>query len=152
MANISAGHEISEVLVDPQINLIYGVGCIPRGLVCSSLLSVVNGTSATLMKVTGLSSATAAIDRKTGFLYAAGGGQLVAPSPYGAATLKSNSDTCSAFAGMAVDPEQDQVILAPYNCDHVLVYDGLSGRLLNMHSLPGWPQSVAFNPVTTRRM
>jgi hypothetical protein len=150
-ANVSIGYWASDVLVNPQLNLIYAVGCSPRGLVCDSTISVVNGTNAKLMKETTLGSAyyaTATIDKKTGIVYVSGEAQLVALNPYGTVIHNYYPDTCGPFIGMAGDPALNQVIMAPQNYNYLLVYNGWFGNLLNMYSLPDSPQYVAFNPVT----
>jgi hypothetical protein len=103
------------------------------------------------MKETTLGSpyyATATIDEKTGIVYVSGEAELVALNPYGTVIYHYNPDTCGPFIGMADDPALNQVIMAPQNYDYLLVYDGLSGNLLNMYSLPSSPQYVTFNPVT----
>ncbi|MDG6909591.1 MAG: hypothetical protein JRN08_04395 [Nitrososphaerota archaeon] len=154
-ANVSIGHGASDVLVNPKLNLIYAVGCNQQGLACDSIVSVVNGTSATLMNVTPLDSAyyaTATIDETTGFVYVSGEGQLAALNPSGTVVFETYPGTCGPFIGMADDPAQNRVIMAPQNYDYILVYDGHGGGLLNMYSLPTSPSSilsyVAFNTAT----
>lgn len=150
VANVSIGYWASDVVVNPQLNLIYAVGC-AQSFVCDSVVSVVNGTSAKVMNETTLGSlyyATATIDEESGTVYVSGDAQLVALNPYGTVIHNSYSDTCGPFISMADDPASNQVIMAPQNYDYVLVYDGWFGNLLNMYSLPGAPQYVAFNPVT----
>jgi len=149
--NVSIGYWADDVLVNPQLNLIYAVGCNEQGLVCNSTISVVNGTSAKLMNETRLGSlyyATATIDEETGIVYVSGYSQLVALNPYGAVIYNYYPDTCGPFIGMADDPAVNQVIMAPQNYNYLLVYNGWFGNLLNMYSLPDSPQYVAFNPVT----
>jgi len=150
-ANVSIGYWATEILVNPQLKLIYGVGCNQQGLVCDSTVSVVNATDAKLMNETTLGSAyyaTATIDKKTGFVYVSGESQLVALNPYGTLIFNHYPDTCGPFISMADDPAQNQVIMAPQNYKFLLVYNGWFGNLLNMYSLPDSPQFVAFNPVT----
>jgi hypothetical protein len=149
-ANVSIGYWASDILVNPQLNLIYGVGC-AQSFVCDSIMSVVNGTSAKLMNETTLGSAyyeTATIDAKTGTVYVSGEAQLVALNPYGTVIYNYYPDTCGPFISMADDPALSQVIMAPQNYNYILVYNGWFGNLLNMYSLPDAPQYVAFNPVT----
>jgi hypothetical protein len=149
-ANVSIGYWASDVLVNPQLNLIYGVGC-AQSFVCDSMISVVNGTSAKLVNETTLGSAyyaTATIDEKTGVVYVSGESQLVAMNPYGTVIYNYYPDTCGPFISMADDPALNQVIMAPQNYNYLLVYNGWFGNLLNMYSLPGAPQYVVFNPVT----
>jgi len=150
-ANVSIGIGTSDILVNPQLGLIYAVGCNSEGLVCNSTVSVVNGTSAKLMNETRLGSlyyATATINEKTGMVYVSGDSQLVALNPYGTVIFNYYPDTCGPFIGMADDPAQNQVIMAPQNYNYLLVYNGWFGSLLNMYSLPDSPQYVSFNPIT----
>ena len=150
-ANVSIGYWATEVLVNPQLNLIYGVGCNQQGLFCDSTISVVNATNARLMNETTLGSAyyaTATIDEKTGFIYVSGESQLAALNPYGTLIFNYYPDTCGPFISMTDDPAQNQVIMAPQNYNFLLVYNGWFGNLLSMYSLPDSPQYVAFNPVT----
>jgi hypothetical protein len=149
-SNVSIGYWASDVLVNPQLNLIYGVGC-AQSFVCDSMVSVVNGTSAKLMNETTLGSAyyeTATIDENTGFVYVSGEAELVVLNPYGTVIRNYYPDTCGPFIAMADDPALNQVIMAPQNYNYLLVYNGWFGNLLNMYSLPDSPQYVAFNPVT----
>jgi hypothetical protein len=149
-ANVSIGYWASDIVVNPKLNLIYAVGC-AQSFVCDSVISVVNGTSAKLMNETTLGSvyyATATIDGKTGTVYVSGDSQLVALNPYGTVIYNYYPDTCGPFSSMADDPALNQVIMAPQNYNYLLVYSGSFGNLLNMYSLPGAPQYVAFNPVT----
>jgi hypothetical protein len=151
VANVSIGYWANDIVVNPQLDLIYAVGCNQQGLVCNSEISVVNGTSAKLVNETRLGSAyyaTATIDEETGMVYVSGEAQLVALNPYGTVIYNHYPDTCGPFISMADDPETNQVIMAPQNYNYLLVYDGLFGNLLNMYSLPNSPQYVAFNPVT----
>jgi len=150
-ANVSIGYSAEEIVVNPQLNLIYAVGCNQRGLACESTVSVVNGTSARLVNKTSLGSeyyATATIDEKTGMVYVSGEAQLVALDPYGTVVFNNYPDTCGPFIGMADDPASNQVIMATQNYNLTLVYDGWFGNLVNMYSLPGVPQYVAFNSAT----
>jgi hypothetical protein len=150
-AKVSIGFWANDVMVNPRLNLIYGVGCNQQGLVCDSTVAVVNGTSAKLMNETTLGSAyyaTATIDEKTGFVYVSGEAELTTLDPYGTVVYNNYPDTCGPFSSMADDPAQNQVIMVPQNYNYLLVYNGWFGNLLNMYSLPNSPQYVAFNPVT----
>jgi len=149
-ANVSIGYWANDVLVNPRLNLIYAIGC-AQSFVCDSMISVVNGTSVKLMNETAIGSAyyaTATIDQKTGLVYVSGEAQLVILNPYGTVVHNYYPDTCGPSIGMADDPVQNQVIVAPQNYNYVLVYNGWFGNLLNMYSLPDSPQYVAFNPTT----
>jgi len=149
-ANVSIGYWASDILVNPQLNLIYALGC-AQFFVCGSTISVVNGTSAKLMKETALGSVyfpTAMIDEETGMVYASGYAELVELNPYGTVIYNYYPDTCGPFVSMADDPALNQVIVAPQNYNYILVYNSQFGNLLNMYSLPNSPQYVAFNPVT----
>jgi hypothetical protein len=138
-------------LVNPQLNLIYGIGCDAVGLACNSTISVVNGTNAKLIGETALHSAyyaTATLDEKTGIVFVSGEEELVVLNPFGVVIHDYYPETCGPFIGMADDPALNQVILAPQDYNYLLVYNGWFGSLVNMYSLPATPQYVAFNPVT----
>lgn len=150
-ANISIGYWANDIEVNPQLNMIYAVGCDRQGLACDSVVSIVNGTSDRLLGEMHLGSpyyATATINEITGSVYVSGENQLVAFNSLGNVTYNSYPDTCGPFISMASDSSRDQVILAPQNYNYLLVYDGRFGNLLNMYSLPSAPQYVAFDPGT----
>ncbi len=103
------------------------------------------------MKVLHLGSesyATAAIDEQTGFVYISEENQLVILNSFGDVIQSDYPDTCGPFISMAFDSSLNQVVMAPQNYNYLLAYDGDYGNLLNMYSLPGSPQYVAFNTNT----
>ena len=149
--NISIGYWANSILVNPQADMIYAVGCNQMGLVCDSTVSVVNGTSSSLVKQIALGSAyysTATIDGKRGFVYISGESRLVELDRVGNIVYSTYPDTCGPFIAMADDSSANQVIMAPQNYSYLLFYSGLFGNLLNMYSLSDAPQYVAFNPNT----
>ena len=151
VANLSLGFQPSSVSLDPSTGLVYAVGC-TTVLGCGSALSIVDGTSETLVTTVHLNSQyfpASALDTATGIIYVSGEGQLVAlNATTGAVVFDSNPQTCGPFLGMALVPSSDQVLLVPQNYDYLLVYDGGTGNLVNMYSLTGPPQSVAYNPAS----
>jgi hypothetical protein len=151
IANVSIGYWASDIVINPQINMIYAAGCVMQGLSCYPMVSVVNGTSEKVVKVVHLSPPayeTDSINEQTGSVYVSGENQLVALDRFGNVTFNEYPDTCGPFISMASDTSLNQVIMAPQNYNYLLAYDGDYGNLLNMYSLPGPPQYVAFNPST----
>jgi hypothetical protein len=151
VANISLGYWANDIIVNPSINMIYAVGCNGFGLVCGSEVSVINGTSKTVVNQVALGSdyyATATIDPRAGFVYVSGNSRLVELDRLGSMVYDSYPETCGPFVGMSVDSSLSQVLLAPQNYPYLLAYDREYGNLVNMYSLPSAPQYVAYNSNT----
>ena len=151
VANISLGYWASDIVVNPSINMIYAVGCSQFGLVCGSVVSVVNGTNKTVVNRVNLGSdyyARATIDQRTGFVYVTGDSSLVELDRLGKVVYDSYPETCGPFIGMSVDSSLNQVLLAPQNYPYLLAYNRVFGNLVNMYSLPDLPRYVAYNSVT----
>jgi len=123
-----------------------------EGLVCNSVVSVVNGTSGRLVGQSRLNSAyysAITVDEDTGIVYVSGGpSQLVSMIGNGTILYSSDPQTCGPFVTMGDVPSSNQVILAPQNYNFLLFYDGSSLTLLNMYSLPSPPSQVAYNQGT----
>ena len=49
---------------------------------------------------------------------------------------------------MAIIPSSDQVLMIPQGYNFLLVYNGTTGALVNMYSLPGPANGVAYSPNT----
>ncbi len=150
IANVSLGYG-ADILVNPQMNFVYAVGCNEYGLACNSTVSVLNGTNVKLVNQTDLGSpyyATTAIDESTGFVYVSGEAELVELNSLGNVIYNSYPETCGPFLSMTVSPTLDQIIMAPQNYNYILVYNEQFGNLVNMYSLPSPAQYVAFNPNT----
>jgi hypothetical protein len=148
--NVSIGYG-ADILVNPQMNLVYAVGCVEYGLACNSTVSVVNGTNGKLVNQTDLGSpyyASAALDENTGLIYVSGEAELVELNSLGNVIYNSYPETCGPFLSMAVSSTLGQVIIAPQNYNYILVYNEQFGNLINMYSLPSPAQYVAFNPTT----
>jgi len=158
VANVSLGYPPYNLGLNPETNMIYAVGCHQEGLACDSMVSIVNGTSRTVVATVSLSSAyysTMTYDASTNIVYASGGAELVALNgTSGAKVFLVNPETCGPFLGMGVIPSLNQVLMVPQNYDYLLVYNGTSGALVNMYSYSSSPQSeaylqsVAYNPDT----
>lgn len=151
VANISLGYWADSLAIDPYTDMIYAVGC-SGSFVCGSQVSIVNGTSETLLKTVQLGSAyysRVTMDTKTNLVYVSGEAQLVALNGTdGKMVYNSNPQTCGPFDSLAVIPSSNQVLAVPLNYDYLLIYDGASGALVNMYSFSSAPQYVAFNPNT----
>ncbi len=151
VANISLGYWANGLAIDPYTHTIYPVGC-AGSFVCGSEVSIVNGTSGTLLTTVHLGSAyypRVTMDPKTNVVYASGEAQLVALNgTNGKIIYDSNPQTCGPFDSMAVIPSSNQVLAVSLNYDYLQVYEGATGALVNMYSFPSTPQYVAFNPDT----
>ena len=62
--------------------------------------------------------------------------------------FNTNSLECGPFDSMAVIPPLNQVAAISLDYNYLLVYDGVSGTLVNMYFFQSTPQFVAFNPNT----
>ena len=152
VANISLGFSPHNIAVDPHTGMIAAAGCDQQGLACDAVVSIVNGTSGTLVTTVKLNSAyytTMAMDPMTNIVYASGTSELVALNgTNGNMVFNSNPQTCGPFLDMAVIPLSDQVLMVPQDYNYLLVYGGVSGTLVNMYSFSSSPQSVAYDPNT----
>lgn len=153
VANISLGHWANSLAIDPYTNMIYAVGCSGVSLgPCGLQVSIVNGTSRTLLRTVHLGSnaySRVTMDVKTDIVYVFVDAQLVALNgTNGKVIYYSNPQICGAFDSIAAIPSSNEVLAVPPGLDYLLVYDGASGALVNMYSLPSPPQYVTFNPNT----
>lgn len=159
VANVSLSFLPYDLAVNPDTNMVYVEGC-HQNFACDSMVSIINGTSRTVVTTVPLNSAyysTMTYDPATNIIYASGGAELVALNgTTGAKVFEVNPETCGPFLDMGVISSADQVLMVPQNYDYLLVYDGTSGALVNMYSYPNssspqsppYLQSVAYNPNT----
>jgi len=153
VANISLGYQAYGVALDPKKGMVFAVGCDTQGIVCNSMVSVVNGTDEALVATVRLGSEygpSMAVDPETDVVYVSGEDQLVALNgTNGDIIFKANPLVC-ALDGMTVIPSSDQLVAVSGTGkgNYVLVYDGASGALVNMYSFPSGLQSVAFDSGT----
>lgn len=149
--NVSLGYRAANIALNQRTNMVYTVGCDQMGLACDSVVSLVNGTSGTLVTTVQLNSAyysTMTYDQTTNVVYASGEEELVALNgTNGRAIFRANPETCGPFLDMGVIPPANLVLMVPQNYGYLLVYDGGSGTLLSMYSANS-PQTVAYNPKT----
>ncbi len=152
MSNVSLGFRAFNLAVNPMTNMVYADGCDQIGIDCDAVVSIVNETSRSLVATVHLNSAystTMTSNPATNIVYASGARELVALNGTNGGTIfHVDPDTCGPFLGMTVVPSANQVAMVPQNYDYLLVYDGTSGALLTMYSLPSSPQLVAYNPST----
>lgn len=151
-ANISLGYWADSVAFDPQTNTIVAAGCNQEGLVCNSVVSVVNATSETLVATVHLGSwgyPRVTVNPEAAVAYVSGAAQLVALNSFnGAVIYNSNSQACGVFDSMAFDSSSNQVIAVSLDYNYLMVYNGATLALANMYSFSGSPQYVAHNPNT----
>ena len=153
IANISFGYPVYSVAVNSETDMIYLAGC-PDFFVCNSEVALVNGTSATLVRTVKLHTydyPELAVNSATNVVYVFGDpATLVALNgTNGNVIFSVNPLVCGGIANMVIIPHLNEVAAAANN-NYTLVYDGATGKLLNMYSIPNgpWsgPWSVAFNP------
>lgn len=159
VANISLGYRAGDMAIDLKTNMVYIDGCTLSGTECPTKVSIVNGTSGTLVTTEPtylLNTVAITIDPTTNVVYTAGGPLLALNGSNGNVIFHTSVETCGLFLGMAVIPSTDQVLMIPADYNYLLVYNGVSGALVNMYSFPSSPQSpwpsslesVAYNPTT----
>ncbi len=158
VANISvapAGWSGNDVTVDPKTGMVYAVGCRTEGLVCGGPVSVINGTSETVANTIDLNTGsypTVAVNPETNFAYVTGLGVGALSGTNLDAAFRLDPAACGPIDQVAVIPSSNQVAMIPRFTGYLLVYDGTSGNLVNMYSLPSsdstYPSYVAFDPIT----
>jgi hypothetical protein len=151
VANVSLGYWANSVTLNPKTNMIYTAGCNVEGLGCDSAVSLVNGTSKTLIwtvRPGSYSFPRVAMDPKTNVVYVSGVRLVALNGTSGDVIYSANSQECGPFDSMFVLQLSNQLIAQPLDYNYVLVYDGATGSLVNMYTLSSSPQFVAFNPGT----
>jgi len=155
VANVTIGFSpeapgFGGIYLDQSTNMVYLVGCNQMGLVCDSMVSVVNGTSGRLVATDQLGSdyyPNAVLNPLTSTLYVTGDSQLDSIDGYtGSIIYAANPQTCGPFVGMDLATPSDQIVVAPQNYDYILMYDGSTLAMVNMYSLPASPAMVAYDP------
>jgi DNA-binding beta-propeller fold protein YncE len=153
VANISFGHPVNSVAVNSETDMVYSAGCLDS-FTCESELALVNGTSATLVTTVKLGTydyPELAVNPATNVVYVSGDpATLVALNgTNGNVIFRVNPLVCGGISNMVVVPYLNEVAAAANN-NFTLVYDGATGKLLNMYSISNGhrsgPLSVAFNP------
>jgi hypothetical protein len=138
------------IYLDQSTNMVYLVGCDQMGLVCDSMVSVINGTSGRLVATDHLGSGyypNAVLNPQTITLYVTGASQLDSIDGYsGSIIYAANPQTCGPFIGMDLATPSDQIVVAPQNYNYILMYDGSTLALVNMYSLPASPAFVTYDP------
>jgi hypothetical protein len=151
VANVSLGFSPYDVALNRYTHMVYAVGCDQQGLACDSMLSIVNGTSGTLVKTISLQSAyysPIALNLRTNVVYASSEAQLLALNGTdGSVIFRWDPQTC-ALGDMAIIPSSNRVLAVAADYDYLLLYDGTSGALLNIYSFPSPPGPFAYNPNT----
>jgi hypothetical protein len=151
VANVSLGFSPENIALDPWTDIVYADGC-TNSFVCGSEVAIVNGTSGAIVTTIDLrwgSYPMMTENPSTNVLYVAGSAQLIALNGTdGHVVFSSNPQTCSPFLDMAIIPSSNQVLMVPQNYDFLLVYNGTTGALVNMYSLAGPANRVAYNPST----
>lgn len=149
VANVSVGYPVNSVAVNPETHMVYAAGCHAEGIVCNSKVSIVNGTSESLVTTVNLGDydyPELAANPATNVVYVSGARLVALNGSNGNVIFSVNPLECGPFINMAVIPYLNEVAAAPQDYNYVLVYNGTTGALLNMYSISNGPESVAFNP------
>jgi hypothetical protein len=151
VANVSLGYWANSVTLNPKTNMIYTAGCNVEGTVCNLAASVVNGTSNTLVRTVRLDSYAGpriAMDPMTDVVYVSGDRLVALDGTNGNVIFSVNPQECPPVDSMAVVQSSNQIIAQTLSGSYLLVYDGATGKVVNMYTLSSPPQFVAFNSST----
>ena len=151
VANVSLGMRADSVAVDLNTNMVVAAGCNPEGLVCNNTAFIVNGTSDSLAATVPLGGglyALVAANTDHRLFYVSDGSLTALNETNGKVVFDVSPQECSAFDSMVFVPNTDQLAAISLNHNYTFVYDGLTGALLDMYSLPAAPQYVAYNTLT----
>jgi DNA-binding beta-propeller fold protein YncE len=151
VANVSLGYWANSVAVNPKTNMLYTAGCNVVGTGCNSAASVVNGTSNTLVRTVRLNSYSGpriAMDPKADVVYVSGDRLVALNGTDGNVIYIVNPQECPPIDSMAVITSSNEVIAQTPNGNYMLVYDGATGKVVNMYTLSSSLQFVAFNSAT----
>lgn len=151
VVNISLGYQAYSVALDQKTGMVFVAGCDVQGIVCNSMASVVNGTSEALVATVHLGSPTyqsMAVNPETNVVYVSGWARLVALNGTNGDVIYSVNPLDCGPSSMAVIPSSNQLAAVSRTGNYVLVYDGASGALVNMYSLPSGLESFAFDSNT----
>jgi len=151
VANISLGYWANSLVADPHTHMIYAAGC-AGSFVCGSEMSIVNGTSKSLVATVRLGNVgypRITMDFGRNVVFVSGGAQLTALSgTNGRILYNADSQVCGPFDSVAISSSPNQLLAISLDTNYLLAYDETSGVLVNMYSFSGTPQYVAFNPGT----
>jgi hypothetical protein len=151
VANIELGQPADSIAVDPNTNMIVAAGCDSLGLACNSVASLVNGTSRMLVRTVNLGGGSypRVTVNTTHHLFYVSGDTLAAINETNATVVFNvNPQECGPFDSMAFVPSTDQIAAISLDYNYTFIYDGATGALLDMYSLPNTPQFVAYNVLT----
>ncbi len=147
VARVPLPHSPDSIAVDPSTNMIIGAGCV-GSFVCDSVAYIVNGTSNSLVaNVTlgGGSYPRVAVNTVHHLFYVSGDTLAAINATNGQVVFKVNPQECGPFDSMAYVQNTDQIAAISLDFNYTFIYDGATGALLDMYSLPGTPQFVAYN-------
>jgi len=151
VASVPLGGETDSVAVDASTNMVAAVGCDMSGLVCNSVACIVNPSSASLTTTVRLGGGTyprVAANTVDHLFYVSGDSLVALNENNGKVVFNVNPQECGPFDSMAYVQSTDQLAAISLDWNYVLVYDGATGALLDMYSLPTTPQYVAYNQLT----
>ena len=155
VANVSLGFAASSAAFDASEQseqTFFAAGCSsPIGLVCNSMVSVVNGNSGKLVATVTVDGGYPAItvNTNTDVAYVSGEFYISAVNgTNGDVIFQVNPQTCGPFDSMTFVPETDELAAVSNSYNYTFVYNGATGSMVDMYSLPGAPVAVAYNVLT----
>jgi hypothetical protein len=151
VAKVPLGYPINSIAVDPETGMVFATGCTSSP--CDSIASVVNGTTGMVVATLRLPSSsppTVTVNPSTGLAYVSGDQLVALNATNGNVVFKVDPLLCGIFSNMVVIPSLNEVAAVSLAWPYVLVYDGSTGALVNMYSLPAEGQFVAFDPSTNQ--
>ncbi len=153
VVSVSLGYPITSIAVDPETGMVFAAGCTYTP--CDSIASAVNGTSGEVVATLRLHSSSAptvVVNPSAGLAYVSGDQLVALNATNGNVVFEVNPLECGIFSNMVVIPSLNEVAAVSLAWPYVLVYDGSTGALVNMYSLPAEGQFVAFDPSTNQLM
>jgi hypothetical protein len=151
VASVSLDYPINSIAVDPETGMVFAAGCTTNP--CDSIASVVNGTSGKVVATVRLHSSyapTVAVNPTTGLAYISGDQLVALNATNGNVVFKVDPLECGIFSNMVAIPSLNEIAAVSLAWPYVVVYDGSTGALVNMYSLPAEGQSVAFDSSTSQ--
>ena len=141
--------------VDPRTDSVIVAGCADVSSTiefCNSVAYLFNGTTGGLIaNVTlgGEATPTVVTVNPTHHLFYVAGATLAAINDTnGKVVFKVNPQECGPFISMVYVSNTDQVAAVGPYYNYTFVYDGATGALLDMYSLPNSPRYVAYVSLT----
>lgn len=150
VANVSLGMYLDSVAVDPNTNMVAAAGCKNEGLICNDTAFIVNGTSDSIVATVPLGGGSyplVAANTDYDIFYVSDGALVALNETNGKVVFNVPQQECASFNSMTFARNTGHLLVIS-NYNYVFVYNGVSGALIDMYSLPSAPQHLAENPLT----